>query len=330
MEKRILIVDDDPASLRLLNHFLTNNGYEVFQATNGREAMQVVLEVAPPLVVTDWSMPEMDGLALCRALREHEGVRFVYVLMITGHSDTDRLVEAFNAGADDFLAKPVNQQELIARLRAGGRIARLEEDLARRTRDVHRLNAQAALANQKLEEANARLRSMAMTDELTGLLNRRMAMTRLRELWLSQERYDVQFSCVMLDIDHFKRINDTYGHAVGDMVLVRTAAVLQQAVRGTDIVCRIGGEEFLILCPHVDLDGGAVCAEHLREAVENSAFLHGGEKLHMTVSLGVAQRNDSMKTPDELIRSADEALYRSKAAGRNRVTISSLTQPATA
>src|ERR1043166_5534866 len=168
MEKRVLIVDDDPSALRLLEKFLETSGYEVLQATNGHDAFKIVLELAPPLIIADYRMPGMNGSELCRALREHEGVRFAYIMIVTGNADTERLVEVFEAGANDFIAKPLNRQELLARLKAGERMAKLEEDLARRTREIHRLNAQSALANQKLEEANAKLQQMAMTDELTS------------------------------------------------------------------------------------------------------------------------------------------------------------------
>jgi diguanylate cyclase (GGDEF)-like protein len=263
----------------------------------------------------------MNGAELCRALREHEGVRFAYVLVVTAHSDAERLVETFDSGADDFLAKPINRQELLARLRAGERVARLEEDVARRTREIHRLNAESAVANQKLEEANKKLTTMATTDELTGIMNRREAMARLKELWAYHERYGPEFACIMVDIDHFKKFNDTHGHAVGDMVLRATAAILRTTIRKTDFVARVGGEEFLVLCPHVGVDGGAVCAEHMRSAVEKYVFTHESAQLNVTISLGVAQRDESMGSPDELMRKADTALYEAKAQGRNRVAV---------
>lgn len=321
MQKRVLIVDDDPASLRLMHLFLSSSGYEVLQAANGREALKVVLEEAPPLIITDYTMPDMNGAELCRTLRGHEGVRFAYILVVTAHADTERLIEAFDAGADDFLSKPINRQELLARLQAGERVARLEEEVARRTREIHRLNAESAVANQNLEEANKKLTMMAITDELTGMMNRREAMARLMELWQYHERYGPEFACIMVDIDHFKKFNDTHGHAVGDMVLRETAALLRTTIRKTDFVARVGGEEFLVLCPHVGVDGGVVCAEHMRSAVEQHVFTHEGETLKVTLSFGVAQRDETMGGPDELMRKADTALYEAKVLGRNRVAV---------
>ena len=321
MEKRVLIVDDDPSALRLMEQFLVESGYEVLQASSGEEAIQVVLEHAPPLIISDYSMGVMNGADLCRALRGHEGVRFAYVLIVTAYADTDRLVEVVEAGADDFIAKPINRQEFLARLRAGERIARLEEDLARRTREIHRLNALSAVANQKLEEANAKLRRMATTDELTGLLNRREAMSRMSELWSYSVRYGPSLSFIMLDIDQFKRVNDTHGHAVGDQVQREIAVILKETVRKSDAVARLGGDEFLVICPHVGLDGAAVCAEHIRRAIAGHAFGDSATALEVTVSLGVAHRDHSVPTPEFLLKLADEALYASKAKGRNCVSL---------
>ncbi len=320
MQEKVLIVDDDPAILRLLKKYLGEANREVLVATNGQDALRIVLAEEPPIIITDWMMPEMDGIALCRMLRSHEGIRFIYVIMLTSHSSLEHVVEAFDAGADDFLIKPVGKPELMARLRAGEHIARLEADLAKRTREIHRLNAEMAMANEKLAMANNKLKRMATTDELTGLLNRREAINRLKQLWGTADRYEQPFSCIMLDIDHFKRFNDTHGHATGDAVLRETAATLEANVRETDIVCRIGGEEFLVLCPNVGVDGAATCAEHLRAAVEESSLLFGGCELKVTVSLGVAQRVPETQSVDELLSAADSALYVSKQAGRNRVT----------
>ncbi|MFH1420038.1 MAG: diguanylate cyclase [Planctomycetota bacterium] len=318
--KKVLVVDDDPAMLHLLSKYLLGCGYEVLTAANGPEAIQIAGTDAPPIIITDWAMPEMDGIELCRALRAHEGIRFAYIIVVTAHSNTERLSQAFEMGADDFLSKPICKPELLARIRVGEHIFQLEEDLAKRTREIHRLNAQMAVTNDKLAEANDKLQQMATTDELTGLYNRREAMSRLKQLWDSADRYDHTLSCVMLDIDHFKRFNDAHGHAIGDKVLKKTAAVLRSNVRSTDSVCRIGGEEFLVLCPNIGLQGAVVCAEHLRSAVEQHEVEVRGKRLNVTISLGAAERRPDMAKPDDVLKQADDALYASKEAGRNRVT----------
>lgn len=313
MDRKVLIVDDDPAILRLLEAYLIQSGYEVLKAADGPEALRIAAAEAPPIIITDWMMPEMNGVELCRKLREHEGIRFVYLIVLTAHSEISRLVEAFDAGADDFLTKPVQKAELLARLRAGEHIARLESDLAKRTREIHRLNAEMAMTND-------RLRRMATTDELTGLVNRREAMSRLNQLWSAVERYGHPFSCIMVDIDHFKRVNDVHGHAVGDTVLREVGQLLQASVRGTDVVCRIGGEEFLVLCPNVSTAGAAVCAEHLRSAVEAHDFRCRDQRLRVTISLGVGEYEPGVSNCEAILKRADEALYQSKQAGRNRST----------
>lgn len=320
-KKKLLVVDDDPLQLRLTAQMLSGGENEVLVASGGKEAMRVILSEEPRIVVTDWMMPDMDGLELCRTLRQHEGVRFIYVIVVTAKDDKKAVVEAFEAGADDYLVKPLDAAELVARLRAADRIVSLESNLARQTREVYRINAEMALAQQKLNQANAKLKEMATTDALTGLLNRREAMERITDLWNAQERYGQSFSCIMLDIDHFKTFNDTRGHAAGDFVLKEMGQLLRSNTRKTDKSCRLGGEEFLVLCPNVDIKGAAVCAEHLRAIVEQHRFNYQGEGMNVTISLGVAQRAPGMGSPDDLIKAADEALYASKEAGRNQVTL---------
>ncbi len=319
MATRTLVIDDDPATLRLIEKYLSLSGYEVLTASNVDDAVRIVLDQAPPIIITDYDMPEKSGTELCRILRQHEGVRFIYIVMMTASNDIGHLVEAFDSGADDFVAKPVNPQELLARLRAGVRIARLEEDVDRRTREIHLLNAEMARTNEQLALVNERLKKMAVTDELTGLPNRREAMTRLREMWAADERYGCAFGCIMIDLDHFKNINDTFGHSAGDQVLQDVSHALRQKIRASDIAFRVGGEEFLILCPHTEPNGTESCAEKLRQSIDELAPSKAGRSLHVTVSLGVAHRLPEMDAPEEMLRRADEALYAAKRAGRNRV-----------
>lgn len=311
---RVLIVDDDKASLLLLERHLTLSGFEVLKASNGAEAMRTILSEGPPIVITDWVMPELDGMSLCRAVRSEEGMGFVYLIVLTGHSNEDKLVEAFEAGADDFLVKPCNRKELLARIRAGQRIVRLERDLAQRTREVHLHNAQMAIVNDRLNR-------MATTDELTGVLNRRAAMLRLHEDWATAVRAGQPFACVLLDIDHFKKFNDNYGHDVGDLVLRETAKMLQKTTRLGEAVARVGGEEYLVLCPLSTAGMAAKAAERLRTAIAGHLIQHGTQSLAVTISLGVAERVPAMETPDDLLKAADEALYVAKRAGRNRVHV---------
>ena len=322
MDNRVLIVDDDPDMLKLLSRLLSENGFTPMTAVDGLEALKIVLAEAPPIVLTDWMMPNMNGIELCSELRQNDGVGFVYVVIITAYSDQNAIVAAMEAGADDFLYKPVKTQELLLRLRSGYRIGQLQSDLAKRNREAHLHNAKLAVASEKLGEANARLAKLATTDELTELLNRREAMKRLKEGWEQAERHQEPVACILLDIDHFKSVNDTHGHIAGDAVLKAVAATLKRATRTGEAVCRIGGEEFLIVCPRSDCHMAAMAAERLRKAVAETSIIYASEELSVTVSLGVAERiKNQMSNSQDMLHAADLALYRAKEQGRNRVCI---------
>jgi diguanylate cyclase (GGDEF)-like protein len=313
-EKKVLLVDDDPAMLRLMEGYVISRGYQVLKAMDGWEALRILRAENPRLLVTDCMMPNMDGMDLCRAIRSNEDLGFVYTIMVTGHADEERLVEAFDAGVDDFLPKPFTAKEILARLRAGQRIIELEAALAQRT-------SQVQLQNARLEIANERLLQLATTDELTGLHNRRAAMERLRELWDLARRYDLAISCILLDIDHFKHVNDVAGHDGGDRVLCQITRVLRQTTRTCDLVCRMGGEEFLILCPNTTLEKATLLGERLRRAVETSGFTNASAFHRVTVSIGVAERSPIMVSAEAMLKAADNALYSAKRAGRNRLCV---------
>ena len=321
LRKKILIVEDDAAQLALMKHSLRSLDADILTATNGYEALEVVTRDEPRIVLTDWLMPKMDGIELCRKLRSHEGIRFVYVILVTAKTGAERTVEAFDAGADDIISKPINEAELLARLRAAERLVAAESALAKRTREVHRVNAKMAMAHQKLNSANEKLQRMATTDELTGLLNRREAFARLNDFAQASKRYGHELATIMLDIDHFKQFNDTYGHAAGDYVLRQTAKILRSRTRTSDKVCRVGGEEFLLICPGIGSEGAMRCAENVRVAIEQESFVYEGTKLNVTVSLGAAAWNETYDQPEEMVKDADDALYVSKRGGRNQATL---------
>lgn len=311
---RVLIADHDASSLRHLAEQLTSAGYEVLTATNGAEALRVLRAEDVRLLITDSVMPDMDGLRICRALRETEEVGFVYIILLTADTDSNSLLDAFEAGADDYIHRPYEPQELLARLKAGARMVDLESRLAAHKLAAVRANAEFAVLNEKLEHA-------ATTDELTGLGNRRLAMERLGEAWATSVRTGKPLACMAIDIDHFKKINDTYGHQAGDLVLRETAAMLRQAARAGEPLFRIGGEEFLLLCPDAMEDAAALGAERLRRAVAANTVTYGAERVSATISVGVARRDGTLSDAGGLVRRADEALYGAKRNGRNRVCV---------
>jgi diguanylate cyclase (GGDEF)-like protein len=310
----VLVIDDDRMTLRLVQHILENNGYNVITADNGVKAQEILGEVGAQYVITDWMIPKLTGFDLCRWIRGNEHLGLVYIMIITAFSDRRHLIEAFDAGADDFLQKPFDPEELIGRMRAASRIIQLESDIQRRNREIQKQAAEMAMLNEKLHE-------LATTDELTGLLNRRHGMTRLRNQWSSAARYQLPLSVILFDIDHFKKFNDVHGHAAGDAVLHATAAGAAKAVRAADFAARVGGEEFLIVCPNTPADGALILAERLREDIEKRIVNTDGKHLSATVSLGIAERDNTMTVAEDLVKAADHALYAAKNSGRNRVCV---------
>jgi two-component system, cell cycle response regulator len=310
----VLLVDDDPATLELLALHVAEAGYEPLRARSGLQALVELQERRPRLVVADWVMPGMDGLTLCREVRSQPDGALIHFIMLTMRSDKDRLLEAFEAGVDDFLAKPFHEGELLARIRAGMRMVQVHERMNQSALAVARANAE-------LSTVNLRLHELATTDDLTGLANRRQAMTRLRELWAFSKRYEQPLSCAIIDVDRFKQLNDRHGHLKGDEVLQKIATMLSRSVRSADIVCRLGGDEFLVLFPMQGAGEIGTCCERCRSAVASHVFLAGAAAEPVTVSVGAAQRTAEMSGPDDLIKAADDSLYAAKAQQRNVVVI---------
>ncbi len=299
IRSRILIVDDDALSRRVLERVLVAADYEVESAGDGQEALGKVRLHRPDVVVTDWQMPNMDGLTLCRILKGTEETRFTHVIMMSTQGETEAKVTGLETGADDYLVKPVEPVELKARVRVGLRLQRALSDLASK---------------------NEILEKLALTDPLTGLSNRR-AFSEALDAELSRiERHNQPASLLAFDLDHFKRVNDTHGHAVGDEVLAAFAAVLQRGCRRGDLAARLGGEEFAILLPTTGLVPAALVAERIRRATEWRP-LGVSVPVPVTVSVGVASTESLPRPPAaaELLRRADAALYRAKDEGRNRV-----------
>jgi len=309
---RILAVDDDPASLRITAALLRREGHTVTMAKNGSEALALALQQPPQMVVTDWMMPEMDGLELCKRLRSNEAGRDLYILILTGRAEEERVVEAYEAGADDYLVKPVSAKMLLARIRPGLRVIKLQEDLMSEVQEKKDANALLSIEKRKYRVAS-------MTDALTELPNRRGALKHMEKEWAKSDRSGLPLSLIMVDIDHFKQVNDQHGHDVGDEVLRATSRAIVRALRASDTPARMGGEEFIVLCPSTGLEGAAQLAERVRAAVEGNRIEFSTYQGNVTISLGVACRSPQVDSIDALLKAADEAVYTAKRLGRNRV-----------
>lgn len=309
---RILIVDDDKAVSGYLQKLLTSHGHTVFSAADGKEGLEKVLEYTPQLVISDWIMPNMDGIAFCESLRTTRDGRGLYFIILTALADEDRLVEAFEAGVDDYLVKPYSVKVLMARLRAGQRVTQLKEEISREREEVRRVASELAVTNRRLQR-------LALTDPLTLLPNRRYGMDSLEQEWEAAKNRGRPVTIMLIDLDRFKQINDTYGHDTGDTALKQAAKILKNAARTQDIVSRIGGEEFMVICPDTQLKEGAQYAELIRRAFEGSMINAGADRIKINVSIGIAEYNPAMPHFSALIKAADDALNRAKLNGRNRV-----------
>lgn len=294
---KILIADDDAVSRRVLETTVTRLGHEPVVVTNGTDALEVLLHTeGPRLAILDWMMPGADGLAVCRAVRAHAGP-YLYMVLVTARNRQEDMVAALEADVDEVLTKPLNVGELQARLRSGARLLALQETLL---------------------QVQGTLRHLATHDHLTGLWNRAMVRERLTAEISRARRAGTPLAVVLADLDHFKQLNDTYGHVAGDDILRHAARGMRSALRAYDSIGRYGGEEFLMVLPDCDTDVAVTVAERARVAVATGVRVAGAE-VPLRVSLGVAATR-TPGDPDHLIAAADEALYRAKAAGRNRVS----------
>ncbi len=312
---RVLVVDDDPTTLAILETVLRDTlGHVVFTARNGNEALARVVESQPQVAITDWLMPGLSGLELTDALRATEWGQKIYLIMLTSLDTEEEISTAFEAGVDDFLIKPVNLRTLRARLRAAWHYVQLLEAWEHDRAQLKQFTAELAISNRRLEHA-------AMTDLLTELPNRRAGIAALDKAWAASSRFEHPLSVLVLDIDYFKRVNDTYGHAVGDKVLIEVAQQIQRVARKDDSVCRLGGEEFLMTCPNTDIKAALLAADRLRRTIEALQIDVEGTVIRSTVSIGVASREPKMADSGALVNAADRALYRAKERGRNRSCI---------
>ena len=298
---KVLIADDDHLTREMLRVVLRDAGYEVVLAADGREARDVLEKEHIRMLVVDWMMPGLDGPGLIRHVRSAGWPKYTYIILLTAKAGRDEIVEGLNLGADDYVTKPFRREELLARMGVGSRILDLEA---------------------RLSESLAREAAQGGRDGLTGLLNRRALQERAQAELNRAARERRSVGVVMLDLDHFKAINDRFGHAAGDEALRKVAEVLERSPRDYDLSGRWGGEEFLVVLPGATLAQACVVADRIRSAIEEVALDVGQrEPLLLRASLGVVAAPPSAQAVplEEIVKQADEALYRAKATGRNRV-----------
>jgi diguanylate cyclase (GGDEF)-like protein len=307
---KILIADDREDNLGLLREWLSAQDYYVRCARDGREALNIARQDPPDLVLVDKVMPEVDGLSVARELKK--GDPTVPVIVLTGREDTRRSAIFEDTGADDLIMKPFQYEEVETRVRT-----------MLKKREVFRALEQA---NEELRRANERMAHLIQFDEKTGLYNYRCFMEKLAEEFKRARRYGNRLTLAMFDLDHFKEVNDRFGHPAGDRVLREFGEIMVRSSRETDIIARYGGEEFVAVLPQTTAVHGQRLAERIRHVTENHRF-HSTDApepvIRITVSAGVATfpLNDRIQRPEELVKAADEALYRAKGAGRNRTHV---------
>ncbi len=296
---RILIAEDDPVSRRMLEAFLQKWGYHVVAAEDGLDALRILeSEEAPPLAILDWMMPGLEGPEVCQRVRAHSDRPYAYILLLTARSQKDDLLRGLESGADDYLTKPFDAPELRARLHVGQRILELQNGLI---------------------AAREELRFRATHDELTGLANRRVLLDAIAREHSRQLRQGGSFGVVLIDLDHFKKINDTHGHLAGDAALKEVSRRMVACVRPYDTVGRYGGEEFVIVAPSCERSGAVMLTERILASLRSLPIETDKGPLSVTVSCGIAVSSAAKPIePQDLLHMADEALYRAKEQGRDR------------
>lgn len=303
---KILLVDDIRMNLEIAGKTLEKEGYDLYIADNGFTALDLVRETVFDLILLDIMMPEMDGFETCRKIRQNKRNLDIPIIFLTAKADIDSIVTGFDLGAVDYIRKPFNYLELIARVKTHVELKKTREELRRK--------------NIKLKEAYEQLKIVAKTDPLTGLINRREMIERIEYEMVIYERSKVNFTLIIGDIDFFKKVNDTYGHECGDKVLASISRIFTKNTRKQDSVGRWGGEEFLFLLPNTNQEQGAVLAEKLRTVIERTGFYKENIKLSLTITFGVCSIKAGQSV-NELISDADKALYEGKRRGRNCVVV---------
>jgi diguanylate cyclase (GGDEF)-like protein len=308
-KRTILVVDDVPVNIQLLTTYLSSVGYNVISAQDGEEALQKLRTENPDLVLLDVMMPKLNGFQVCEQIKNDENTSFVPVIMVTALNELEDKIRGMEAGADDFISKPFNKLELLARVKSLLRIKFLNEELKEKV--------------VQLEMAKEKLRQLAITDGLTGLYNYRFFREQLLHELDRARRHNLNVSLVMTDIDYFKHYNDKHGHPAGDVVLRTIATLLRENIRKIDIAARYGGEEFALILVETDKASAKIAAEKIRKIAEDYPFMYAEQQPggRLTLSMGVATFPEDGDDFESLVSTADKRLYRAKQLGRNRVVL---------
>ncbi|WP_095982635.1 diguanylate cyclase [Melittangium boletus] len=326
-DRTILLVDDDPANIQHVREGLAGPGYRFREAHDGTEALRSLRESRPDLIVMDVEMPRLGGVEVCRIIKANSGeggFGFIPIILVTARQAAGK-VEGLELGADDYLVKPFDMMELSARVKSMLRLKVLQDALVEKNRELDFKNRELDRANKELAQKREELLNLTRIDALTGLYNRRYFEERLNEEFARSSRYRSPLSLVMMDIDHFKRLNDTYGHPFGDEVLRSVAKAVRGRLREVDFVARYGGEELIALLPETGTKEALGACERIREAIASVRLEHRTadgtrQEVRCTASLGVASVPDrTLLATEDLLREADTCLYAAKAAGRNCV-----------
>jgi diguanylate cyclase (GGDEF)-like protein len=311
----IMVVDDNRLNLILLERVLKDKGYDVCLIDDASQVIDTAEKVFPDLILLDFAMPVMDGYEVCKILKNNEMLRDIPVIFISAMSDTDDKVKALSVGAVDYVTKPFHDDEVLARIVTHLKIRNLQKQLEEKN------TALEGEINRR-REAEAELRIKAVTDPLTNIYNRRYFFELATKEFSRSRREGETFSIIMIDIDYFKNVNDSYGHLIGDQTLIRFSEICLANIREYDILARYGGEEFVILLPQTDADQALALAERLRDSVEKTPLEFGEIIVSITASFGISGSNKDMPLAlDKILDRADQALYWSKKAGRNRISV---------
>ncbi|MCK5057487.1 MAG: diguanylate cyclase [Candidatus Aminicenantes bacterium] len=302
---KLLVADDDPVSRKILEKHTSSWGFKVYAAKNGKEARDILSKKDIHIALLDWMMPEISGIELCSQIRKKKSEnKYKYIILLTSKDNQEDIITGLEAGADDYITKPFNIKEFEARLKTGMRIITLQHQLLKSQKELHRI---------------------AIHDSLTGLFNRREITRIFKERFIQARREKRPIGTIILDIDHFKKINDNHGHQIGDAVLVEVAQRLQGNLRPYDKIGRYGGEEFLVILPNCGKASARKVAERLRRTICQTKFKSNNGAINISISLGgaVTERPNHISM-NELLRLSDMALYGAKNNGRNRTGIADI------